>query len=108
MMRTITQYEARDGSTHETERLCREHEAALDGRHHPCPKCGTSGFVQGKPIINWERDLVSEGYMGQFAQPQFMDVVVGHEKDPCDVCNGVGWTKEPKRPITRTEVVGYE
>lgn len=107
-MRAVTRYEARDGSMHDTEQECRRHEAALAGRTHECPKCKGTGKVAGAPIKKLERDYVSEGYLGQFASPQFMEVVVGHESVPCDVCGGVGWTAQPKRAITRTETVGYE
>jgi len=109
-MRAITRFEARDGSVHDVEQDCRKHEAALDGRHHRCPKCSGSGRDPGAPIYNM---IVHRG-----PEPNSVDGFGAHQcvvtekrftgHAPCDVCSGFGYTKEPKRPITRTQVVGYE
>lgn len=107
-MRAITKFEARDGSMHDAEQSCRQHEASIDGRTHACPKCKTLVFVWGEPITELQRDYESEGYLGQFAPPQYQSVVVGRKKETCDVCHGTGYTTRLMRPITKSEVIGYE
>ncbi|SAL01584.1 hypothetical protein AWB80_08159 [Caballeronia pedi] len=109
-MKVITTFEARDGATFYTEHHCRKHEAALSGRPHECPKCKGTGTDESKPLY---RVIEHKGPMPNSVDGWGAHQCVVREKRhdgymPCDVCQGHGYTAEPKRPITRTEVVGYE
>ena len=64
-MRTETRYIADDGREFEEESTCRRYEAEhLHGCPYDCPKCKTTGKMNGKPVIRSERDLEAEGYAG--------------------------------------------
>jgi len=107
-MYMITRYKSDDGSEHLTAYDAIKQDAALKGLHHQCPKCKGEATINGKPKIQQVEDREATAAMGFFASTQFKDEIVGYEKIPCDVCKGLGWTAEPKRPIVKTTVVGYE
>jgi hypothetical protein len=48
------------------------------------------------------------GYAGGgYGDPEYLDIVVGHEQVPCTVCNGAGWTEREKQPIVEQSIVGW-
>lgn len=108
-MRKVTQYEAKDGRRFGIEWGCRKHEAALDGLTHECPKCGGHGDDRSKPLYF---TVVHRGPEPNSVDGWGAHQCVVHERRfdqwmPCDLCDGRGWTKTVKVPITRTEVIGY-
>lgn len=83
--------------------------ALCSGRTHTCPVCTGSGMVDNKdrPLYKSERDYKAEGYLGQFAGPQYTKVLIGYERIACAACSGFGyWDHEPQ-PITETKTIGY-
>ncbi|AQG98327.1 hypothetical protein A9R05_05445 [Burkholderia sp. KK1] len=109
-MRTFTQYEAEDGVCFDTAYECREHEARLNGLTHKCPKCCGYGEDRTKPLYF---NVVHRG-----PEPSSVDGWGAHRCEvherkldrymSCEICNGRGWTAVEKKPIVRTEVIGYE
>lgn len=107
-MEKVQMFRAKDGSFHATADECISYEAKLAGLTFRCPKCEGKWTVNGEPITKYVEDLESTAYMGYFAPMQYKDVIVGYEQVCCPVCYGFGWTKEPKKAITKQVVVGYK
>jgi hypothetical protein len=109
-MKAVTLYESFDGQRHPSERDCVRHEARLRGLLYECPKCNGTGHDQGKPIYTPFRHV---GPVSNSVDGWGVHQCVVHENRltgyaHCDMCNGAGYTSHPKKPVTRTEVVGYE
>ena len=105
MAKRVERWEARDGTLFVNERDAVKHDAT---GAYQCPKCKGLGRVNGEPITESRIDEVATGYGGQFAQPVYEKVVVGHKQIACDVCDGEGWTELEKKPITETKTIGWK
>lgn len=65
------------------------------GRKYKCPNCDGNGIVSA---------CVDPGHpnMDELHRP------AKFEMQDCDLCEGHGYTKKRKRPIVKTQIIGYE
>ena len=105
MANRVERWQAKDGSLHVSEYECKKHENA---GLFECPKCKGIGRINGKPVYESRYDEEATAWGGQFASPVYKKVVVGYEQITCDLCNGHGWTKEEKKPVMESRVIGWE
>lgn len=105
----ITAYLISDGTIIRNKTHAIKVDALLHGRSFPCPKCRTTGELQGNPIKERQRDNEAEGWAGSMGGTTiYKDVIVGYHQLECDVCQGYGYTEKEAKPITKEVVVGYE
>lgn len=101
-----TTYQSWDGHIFKTEKEVRQH---LSGGLHECPQCKTKGYTLGNPIRGTREQTDEEaGYNGWFAGRRSIECIIGHEHVRCNLCGGLGWTKEEKKPIIKEEIIGWE
>lgn len=106
-MYEVKRYVANDGTEFKSPAECIKHEAELQGCTFLCPKCNGKRTVNGEPQYENKYDRELTAHSGSMS-PMYSQQLVGYEQITCDVCDGVGYTKDEVVPITKTVVTGYK